>query len=358
MGMAATFEHTGPIDRSATSRFFPVDFYRILFTDRAELWCDGSQTLKVRAPRGAWRCLTAPEIIAEGFTRSNGKGARGRPQIRYRHEVPIAPPVGLPELVLPLHPYLVGYLLGDGFLSGTPRIGAAPDEERPWEAMLPSGCRAVHYAGSFDYGLSRVPQGRHPPGFGDRENPVAHGLREIGLWGCLTREKFIPPMYLNGSVVQRWALLQGLNDSDGSARIGGTTFGNSSEKLVDGMVELILSLGGLAYKRTYGTPAIPFWHVGGQFDGSLGAPFRLQRKVAACGARTRPLRRCITMVERVRPPTSRVDKEGLGPFPGQASRDRPAPSPGHHGGTGAHPGGGSPPECGDRNAEVGHHAER
>jgi hypothetical protein len=98
--------------------------------------------------------------------------------------------------------------------------------------------------------------------------------------------------------------LQGLNDSDGSARIGGTVFGNSSEQLVDGVVKLILSLGGLAYKGTYGTPDLPFWHVGGQFDGSLGAPFRLNRKVAACTPRTRRLSRCITAVEPFTTPVS------------------------------------------------------
>jgi hypothetical protein len=272
-------------------------FYRVRFTDRAELLCDEFHLLKVRAPKGEWRYLTPRQIMAEGLTQPNGTGAMGKPQIRYRHEVPIAPPLVLPEVLLPLDPYLIGYLLGDGHLCGTPRIGTAHDEEHPWEALLPPGCHVVHYAGSFDYGLARVPQGRHRPGFGDRENPITHGLRQVGLWECMTRDKFIPDIYLEASVSQRWALLQGLSDSDGTARVGGSVIGNSSEKLIDGAVELIRSVGGLAYKRMYGTPENPFWLLDGQFDGSLGAPFRLRRKIAAYTPRQRPLRRCIIIVE-------------------------------------------------------------
>ena len=277
--------------------------YRVLFSDRAQLVCDNSHLLTVRAPKGEWRYLTGAQVIAEGFTQPNGTGATGKPQIRYRHQVPIGRPLEFPEVHLPLHPYLVGYLLGDGFLNGTPRIAAAPDEERPWEDTLPPGSHVVQYGKGFDHGLARVPQGRQAHGAGDRENPVTHGLREIGLWGCLTRDKFIPDIYLHGSISQRWALLQGLEDSDGSARVGGAVFGNSSKLLIDGIVELILSLGGLAYKRTYGTLELPFWHVDGQFDGSLGAPFRLQRKIAGCTPRIRPLRRCITSIEPWTPQT-------------------------------------------------------
>jgi hypothetical protein len=244
--------------------------YRVRFTDRAELLCDESHLLTVRTPKGDWRFLTAGQIIAEGLTQPNGMGATGKPQIRYRHQVPIAPPLVLPEAVLPVDPYLIGYLLGDGHLAGTPRIAASPDEEHPWEAVLPPGCHAVHYAGSYDYGIARVPQGRHRHGHGNRENPLTHDLRQIGLWGCLTRDKFIPDIYLEASLEQRWALLQGLNDSDGSARVGGSVFGNTSEKLIDGAVELIRSLGGLAYKRMYGTPEVPFWHLDGQFEASRG----------------------------------------------------------------------------------------
>lgn len=68
-------------------------------------------------------------------------------------------------------------------------------------------------------------------------------LMTTGLVGVSSEEKFIPQKYLRASVAERWELLEGLLDSDGSIVPTGRTYSTSSEKLRDNMVELCRSLG-------------------------------------------------------------------------------------------------------------------
>lgn len=279
-----------------------LPMYRVTFTDGAHVFCDGSHSWTVRAPKQGWRTITLAQIVAEGLTQPNGKSASGKGQIRYRHEIPLlSVPLDLPEADLPLDPYLVGYLLGDGHfgIGRTPRIACAVGEERPWESCLPEGVHAVvNPANPCEYALSRIPQGRRTRGEGDRTNPLVDALRQVGVHGLLCRDKYIPDAYLLTSVGQRWALLQGLCDSDGTARVGGASVGTVSEKLANGIVDLVQSLGGVCYKRPYPNVNGEFWQVDVQLPEPLGAPFRLARKVASWKPRVRPLRRCIASVVR------------------------------------------------------------
>lgn len=285
-----------------------LSMYRVTFSDGAEVVCDGSHRWNVRTPAkrnpgsGQWRTLTLDQIMAEGLTSPNGVGASGRPQIRRRHEVPMQSAIELPEADLPLDPYLLGYLLGNGHfgVGQTPRISYDGGDDRPWENCLPAGVRAVKSRGNpYEFCLSRVEgPGRPSPG---ETNPVVAGLRSVDLHGMLCRDKFIPDMYLWASIPQRWALLQGLCDSDGSAlrEATGATFGNASEKLIDGVVELVSSLGGIASKQTYSSNGQPFFIVYVQTPQAMGAPFRLARKVATWSPKRRQLRRTIVSIEHV-----------------------------------------------------------
>lgn len=245
-----------------------LPMFKVTFTDGAVVFCDERHPWTVRAPKGEWRTITLGEIIAEGITQPNGLGRTGAGQNRFRHQIPLAAPVELPDADLPLDPYLLGVMLGDGHFGAghTPEIacGEAVDDQ-PWR---------------------------------DRSNPVVVGLQAAGIHGLLCRDRYIPEAYLWGSVDQRWALLQGLMDSDGSGRVGGGVIGTASAKLADGIVELAQSLGGVAYKREYVQTDLPFWHVDCQFSGSRGAPFRVRRKAAMWQPRKQAVRRSIAAVDR------------------------------------------------------------
>ena len=87
------------------------------------------------------------------------------------------------------------------------------------------------------------------------ENPVTGVISRLGLSGTKPSTKFIPKVYLLNSADVRLAVLQGLLDSDGGpvAQHGRTCriqFTTVSDRLRDGVVLLVQSLGGVVYLRT------------------------------------------------------------------------------------------------------------
>ena len=94
------------------------------------------------------------------------------------------------------------------------------------------------------------------------------------------KHKFIPNCYLSSSIEQRLLLLQGLMDTDGtcSDKRKGASFSNTSEILIDNVVELVRSLGGIATKSSfvtnYNTTA---FRISISLPNGMN-PFRLKRK--------------------------------------------------------------------------------
>jgi phosphate starvation-inducible PhoH-like protein len=170
-----------------------------------------------------------------------------------RFELPLlSAPVEFPHREVPLDPYALGLLLGDGCLTGstTPTFATADRE------------LAVALEGSLD-GIELKPKGsvdyvlRHTKGHRGGvivANPVVTALRELGLAGTRSSTKFVPESYLQNAAGVRLALLQGLLDSDGgpvsqqgrSCRIQYTT---CSQRLSNDVSFLVRSLGGVSYVR-------------------------------------------------------------------------------------------------------------
>ncbi|HEX3004789.1 MAG TPA: PhoH family protein [Angustibacter sp.] len=168
-------------------------------------------------------------------------------------ELPLVGPVAFPAQDVPLDPYALGLLLGDGCIttSTTPQFSTAdPELAQALEAALP-GIELVRKS-SYDYVLRHVNGGR---GGVIVANPVTAAVRELGLDGTRSTTKFIPQPYLRNSVDVRVAMLQGLLDSDGgpvrqSARSCRIQFTTCSPRLRDDVVDLVRSLGGVVYTRT------------------------------------------------------------------------------------------------------------
>ena len=148
-----------------------------------------------------------------------------------------------PEKTLPIDPYLLGCLLGDGGLSRQSQI-----------TFTNSDCEIVNEIRNLI-----EPMGLSLRSKVDRENdynitsgklsinPLMNELRTLGLMGHLSIDKFIPKEYLTTSEEQRIRLLNGLLDTDGYPEKNSIFITLSSKKLVDDIIELVNSIGGIVY---------------------------------------------------------------------------------------------------------------
>ena len=170
---------------------------------------------------------------------------------RYRHRLWIDMPNGEfgHHEDLPLDPWLLGALLGDGRLSGSSLVFSTAEREMVERVRetVGEGVRLEHQA-AYDWRVVTGPRG------GVRKNRVMDALRGVGLWGIASHEKFIPRVYRNANRAARLALLQGLLDTDGWVeKWGSVRFCTTSFRLAREVTELVRSLGGwcrMSDKRT------------------------------------------------------------------------------------------------------------
>jgi phosphate starvation-inducible PhoH-like protein len=172
----------------------------------------------------------------------------------HRYELPVVAPVAFVPNDVPLDPYALGLLLGDGCLTGstTPSFSTRdPELADALERALPDiELRPASRPG--DYVLRHV--GHHRGGL-LTANPATEVLRDLGLVGTRSTSKFVPLQYLLNSIEVRLAVLQGLLDTDGgpvtqAGRTCRVQYTTCSDQLRDDVVWLVRSLGGVAYVRT------------------------------------------------------------------------------------------------------------
>lgn len=147
-----------------------------------------------------------------------------------------------PELNLPIDPYLLGLLIGDGALSnGQVRFCKDDGELHDYfreniheslEFLVRGGCETIIRARDRKV---------------DPTHPLRDALKEFGLMGKRSWEKFIPEQYLDASHEQRLSLLCGLMDTDGYINIHSSmSYCTTSERLAKQVRFLVRSLGGIA----------------------------------------------------------------------------------------------------------------
>lgn len=179
-----------------------------------------------------------------------GKLRRGHVR---RFELPLMDPVEFEPQPVPIDPYALGLLLGDGCIttSTTPGFSTAdPELATALQERLPD--IDVVRKGGYDYVLRHTKGGR---GGLRIANPVTVAIRELGLAGCRSATKFVPDVYKYNSAWVRIWLLQGLLDTDGgpvtqAGRTCRVQYSTTSERLRDDVIWLVRSLGGVAHSRT------------------------------------------------------------------------------------------------------------
>ena len=211
--------------------------YRVTFSDGRSTRCCADHLWQVYyRDWNAGRVLATEALIKKLATR------------RYQKRLWIDMPVvaGRHDSSLPLDPWVLGALIGDGGLSGGAiRFSSASQEtiDRMAE-RLPDVCQIRRIANtSYDYAVTMKERTRTANGW-PTPNFAAEALRDLGLFGLRSEEKFLPRIYLDGSKPQRLDLLRGLLDTDGWVeRHGSVCFGTSSKRLADDVCELARSLG-------------------------------------------------------------------------------------------------------------------
>jgi phosphate starvation-inducible PhoH-like protein len=211
----------------------------------------------------------------------------------HRFELPlISQPVAFPSREVPLDPYALGLLLGDGSFSAKITGFTSTDPELLIALERTIEGIELRQRSEFDYYL------RHTAG-GPRlkvAHPVRVALRELGLAGRRSAAKFVPEPYLYNSASVRLAVLQGLLDTDGGpvtqeGRTCRVQYCTTSPRLRDDVIFLVRSLGGIVYWRTRPAAGRKPGHAQGRdvhyrsdafvLDMRLPAgiePFRLTRK--------------------------------------------------------------------------------
>ena len=228
-------------------------YYRIVTNDGCECFCDEEHIWTVRNSTGnsrkaGWRSMTLAQMMEKGIMCPNSpsRTASGRKPIP-RFEIPVAEACDFEERTLPIDPYILGVLIGDGSMVGSVVQFSNPDCDGFVHEEV-----ARRLPGEYELSLheSTCPQYVIAQKNRNGKNGFKRKISSLSL-DVHSGDKFIPTTYLYASKEQRMALLRGLMDTDGSCRNNRTTFSTSSAKLAADMVALVRSLGGIATTRYY-----------------------------------------------------------------------------------------------------------
>jgi phosphate starvation-inducible protein PhoH len=153
-------------------------------------------------------------------------------------------PIQTKSVDLPLDPYLLGCLIGDGCLTtNTPKFTTKDISILEQlknvlnENIEIKSCKGENYDYNFIDTLSRR----------TKFNSLTKILKDLGIQGKKSYEKIIPSIYLNSGTEQKLNLVRGLMDTDGTVdyKNGTVSFSTTSEILAKQVQEIIWSFGGI-----------------------------------------------------------------------------------------------------------------
>lgn len=189
-----------------------------------------------------------------------------------------------PAPELPVDPYFVGLLLGDGGIDGTVSLTTADPEmvdvvneqAEIWGlGVMPYGKTGSENKAKTYY----LTAGRT----GGKANPLTHALRALGLG---SGDKFVPHSYKTASREDRMQVLAGILDTDGYYDGKGFYITLKCERLLDDTIYLARSLGFGAYKKAVKKTCCNNGKTGDYFATVISGdidqiPVRLERRKAA-----------------------------------------------------------------------------
>lgn len=156
----------------------------------------------------------------------------------YKYVIPTNKPIIFKEKKLSVDPYVMGVMLGDGTFRGSGMIISSEDNKIPnMIGKIVNASAEKCHKNNYSYK------------FRDENNNLIK-TRDVfkdykDLLGKYSHNKYIPRDYLQASVSQRYSLLSGLLDTDGSIskKSGAITFSTCSNQLSNDIQYLCRSLG-------------------------------------------------------------------------------------------------------------------
>lgn len=267
-----------PVEIEFISETVDRPVYKIETRDGRTTECDSEHLWTIRKMsnvRNKHVTIDTQHMIDEGlfYERSDNRYP-SKSYKEYKFALETVKAVQLERQDLPIDPYMLGVILGDGSTNnewGTTRITCHKDDEG-------------HYKKEFEHT-------ELGDAYYDKRNlnvatfcikKLGNKIVKLGL-NCHGKDKFVPDQYLKGDIDQRKAILEGLMDTDGTVTQGKSysSFCSTSERLADAVVELVRSLGGRASKSRSENNHSGYYRVSMRF--SDYKPFRLKRKVDKCG---------------------------------------------------------------------------
>jgi phosphate starvation-inducible PhoH-like protein len=219
-----------------------LEVYRVKFSDGTSVKCSGNHlwstmSLSEKRHNKGYTTKTTLEIMDYVKTKHGQKN----------HRIPqLSAPVMFDEQHVPIDPYLLGVLLGDGHIRKGAVLISNVDEEilEECRTRIPTSL-TLKYKGKCDYRIVS----------NDKNNVLLNDLRLLDLVGKKSPVKFVPDIYKFNSEHVRLEVLRGLLDTDGyighDRRTGNyrIQFYSTSCKLAKDVEFLVRSLGGYTYSR-------------------------------------------------------------------------------------------------------------
>lgn len=224
--------------------------YQVLFNDGYSVLADDQHLWRVTSRNNHRSVVLSTEQLMDEDLKIvlNGKGwnAKRHYSIKtyYKElngnnkwQIPIVKPIQF-EFTdsLPIKPYLLGVLLGDGYIG---RSAILTVHKNDFEEIT-AGTKYIEHKAYDNMKCCSYPY-------------LKGDLEKLGLLGKKSNNKFIPDNYKYSSVENRISILQGLMDTDGHANytncnygFQGTEYCSVSEQLANDVCEIVQSLGGIA----------------------------------------------------------------------------------------------------------------
>lgn len=214
------------------------EIYEITFVDgrktkccKEHLW--NVSTITRRNHKKGYTVMSLEDMLKKPLKTPNGG---------FQYRIPLTKPVEFREQeILPIQPYLLGALIGDGCLTLKKRKDGTND---------------IYFNNSEEDVIKKVEiylkekksylwKNKHTNNQYVLRNCkwLKDNIQKLSL-NCKSTEKFIPEIYKKASIVDRYLLLQGLFDTDGNIdQKGELKYCTKSRKLAHDVLELCFSLG-------------------------------------------------------------------------------------------------------------------
>lgn len=215
-----------------------IEAYKVSLSDGTSFIVNGEHIIPYVTRRGNINSKTLNEMMDDYKVPVETFGEQ---HFNHKYKVPKSEAVHYSKKELPLHPYALGVLIGDGSLTCRDLTVSSNEEDvinRFMEyAELQEFNKNKH---NYNYLFQKQYNGERP-------KEIQEIIENLNL-NVKSIYRFIPEQYLLGSIQQRKELLAGLIDTDGSVQINKTgsrrfMFHTNSKQLSYDVRELSLSLG-------------------------------------------------------------------------------------------------------------------